>query len=157
MYRLIVACVLSVLITGCGFQLRGQTTHALAIHQLQLSPAQPESATYQSILQYLKNQGLSVNADEQAPTLSILSQGIKDHVLAYGPQGQVRRERLTYHFTFEVTDTMGEVIVPRTTLKTDRDRVLNPDQSLADDHERQLLEREMRYDILGQMMQLLVL
>ena len=155
-YRLLAGVLCVILLSGCGFHLRGSQNRDLHLKQLQLSPDRPFDKTYQTIRQQLLAQGLVISTEANAPILVVEPKLFQVHVLAYGRDGQVRRERLTYQLKFKVQKSDGTLIIPETEVTSERDRLLNPSQDLGDAYEKQLLEQEMLNDAISQMAHFLV-
>ncbi len=155
LFRLISLILSLLLITGCGFHLRGLNTPQPRVFSIHLAPERPYDKIFQQIRAQLQAQGihfLSTADQNPAPTLWIVEQHFDPpKTLAYGAQGQIRRERLVYTFIFRLEGPEHQLIIPQTTLFTERERLLNPGQDLADAHEKDLLEQEMIAEVTEQL------
>jgi LPS-assembly lipoprotein len=149
MKRLVLVCTL--FLAGCGFHLRGTThTSQLQIHAVHLLPEKPYDKTQQDIRQQLINQHFDLE-NQNAPTLTIVSQRFAKQTLAYGSNGQVRRERIRYTLIFKLESLEGEILIPETEIHAERDRLINQDQILGDYNEEELLQEDMRRECIEEM------
>jgi outer membrane lipopolysaccharide assembly protein LptE/RlpB len=71
--------------------------------------------------------------------------------LVYGPDGELRRERIRMAVQFSFSTNTTKVFE----LFTERDRQLNSKQHLGDNAEKILIEQEMQADILNQLLRFL--
>ncbi len=154
-------CTLVLLISlvgGCGFHLRG-THNPKTIHvkELVLLPYTPYDRFYQITRENLKRAGVDVllpqdGASQACPTLNLTKSDITQHTLVYSLQGQTRRERLQLGLKYNlILPSSGQEFNQK--IISNRDRQLNPNQDLADQYERSLLETEMQQELIQQLIQ----
>ncbi len=154
--RLIISLVLALSLTGCGFHLRGtQKSNPIRIRTLVLQPYDPYNFFYQTLRENLKRSGVDVilaQAHLSCPTLTVKKSEVTQHTLVYSLQGQTRRERLQLNLSYDLT-------LPKThqhfnqKMTSNRDRQLNPNQDLADQYEKTLLEKEMQQELVAELIQ----
>lgn len=142
--------------SGCGFHLRGTQHSSLPkIKELALRPYEPYSEFYQTLRENLKRVGVDVilpQANLACPTLTLTKSDLTQHSLVYSLQGQTRRERLqlALSYKFDLPNASqpfeGKMI-------SNRDRQLNPNQDLADQFEKTLLEKEMQLELVVQLIE----
>ncbi len=141
--------VLMVLLTGCGFHLRGyhSDTAAIPYSSLHLQTDSPYGHLTHLLETQLQSQGVSLEATGQlAPTLKVSATEIETQDLAYSAEGEVRRQRVNYQLNFSLTAPDGTTLIADQTLAVFRDQLLNPDQSLGDEYEQKMIEKELQQD-----------
>jgi outer membrane lipopolysaccharide assembly protein LptE/RlpB len=158
-YVIILAC-LYCLISACGFHLRGTQHSSLPkIKEVVLQPYEPYNEFYQTLRENLKRAGVDVllpQTNLACPTLNVAKSELSNFTLAYSLQGQTRRERLllSLSYTLNLPATSGRINQNfNQKMISDRDRQLNPNQDLADQYERALLEKEMQLELVMQLIQ----
>lgn len=140
---------LCVLLSGCGFHLRGhqQKSALLAYPALRLQTDSTYSHLTHLIEAQLKSQGISLTETVgEAPTLQVSAEELNTQDLAYSAEGEVRRQRVTYQLNFSLKAADGTILIPDQTLSVFRDQLLNPNQSLGDEYEQEMIEKELQQD-----------
>lgn len=158
--RLFYIClfVLLGLISGCGFHLRGtHHANALKVKEMILLPYLPFEQFYQRTRENLKRAGVDVllpqdSLNQACPTLTVTKSDMSQHTLVYSLQGQTRRERLQMGLKYTLGLPSSHQDFNQKIL-CNRDRQLNPNQDLADQYERALLETEMQQELIEQLIQ----
>ena len=82
-----------------------------------------------------------------------MSESFAKQTLAYGANGQVRRERIRYTLIFKLQGVDGAMLIPETAIHAERDRLINQDQVLGDYNEEELLQSDMRREGIEEMTQ----
>lgn len=143
--------ILSLTLTGCSFHLRGSSpSTGLYSRSVHLMPEHPYDPIQQTMRQQLLDQHFNLEASN-ASTLTIVSERFNTQTLAYGANGQIRRERLRYTLTFKLQDAEGTLLIPETDIHAERDRLVNQDQILGDYNEEELLKEDMRRECVDEM------
>lgn len=142
------------LISACGFHPRHMHAN-IAKHYPIIVFTPSGSITFsQTLIRVLRAQSIEV-LDEQPdnadyPVLRITSELLTTFPLVYGPDSELRRERLTFTVSF----SFG--LPPKKfTLMTQRDRQLSSMQLLGDNDEKILIEQEMQIEIIDQLLRYL--
>lgn len=147
----VVICTLA----GCGFHLRHSQSHIGMKYPTIIFIPSGSNSIYQGVYQALISSNVNVlesaPKDSDAPTLFIAAQNITQLPLVYGPDAELRRERLKMSVVF----SFGNKIPDRFELATERDRQLNSKQHLGDNAEKVVIEREMQADIISQLLRYL--
>ncbi len=155
---ILLSTFISTLMAGCGFHLRG--THnpkKIQVKELVLLPYEPYSSFYQLARENLKRAGIDVqipqsNTNIDCPTLKLTKSEMNQHILVYSLQGQTRRERLQLNLKYDLNlPGVGKQFNQH--MMSNRDRQLNPNQDLADQYEKNLLEKEMQQELIEQLIQ----
>ncbi len=142
-------------VSACGYHLRSRQEslrHAVPVIVLKPSGTPP---FYQRLRYYISARAIEVieyeKPQDNIPQLAILSEQLTQFPLVYGPEGDLRRERLKMTVQFSYYDKETKIV----TLSTERDRQLIPSQRLGDDAEKVIIEREMQIDIIQQLLRYL--
>ena len=140
------AVFLSTILSGCGFALK--KPQPLPFHEVQLiMTGCPQVKN--ALNAYLTSHALKVTEDghELRPILTVQCPVLEKEPLVYDGEGQLRRQRLFYKLTAELTTTKSHVIE----LKTIREQQLNSNQSLGDEAEASVIIKEMQTSLFYQL------
>jgi LPS-assembly lipoprotein len=160
----LVLCVLSVLLAGCGFYLRGQAKMPpeMAVTYIKEKPsAGPRSSELAATLErLLLANGIKVIADPQAATavLEIFETAIRRRTLAASPvitssstqpgeTEQLREYILRYNVDYQVTLANGKTLIPRETVSASRNLLSNESKVLAQTPGEEILVGDMISDV----------
>lgn len=140
---------------GCGFHLRHQHSQLGAQYPTMALPFSGSQTLHQALYHALKTAKVRVvnTTDPQAhfPILRITAQTLTQQPLVYGPESELRRERLKMRVSF----SFGVQEQHEFTLATERDRQLISSQHLGDNAEKTIIEQEMQNDIVYQLIRYL--
>ncbi|MEX2240781.1 MAG: LPS assembly lipoprotein LptE [Burkholderiales bacterium] len=145
------AALLALLLAACGFQLRGAAD--LPFDTLYLP-----GATGGIALELKRNlqsgSATRVVDDPKAATAQLLfsEETRTKEILAISSAGRVREYRLIYRVGFRVGDGKGGDFVPPSTVTLTRDVTYDDAVALAKETEEQQLFRDMRADMVQQIM-----
>lgn len=144
---------LSLFISGCGFHLR--------TNQVELGDKFPVivlqrtgTHTFHQALQRALTLASSTvivdpcDTDTDVPRLTIIAMQTTQQPLVYGPDSELRRERLRMSVKFSFSNPTPMEI----DLYSVRDRQLNSNQYLGDNAEKSMIEQEMQADIISQLL-----
>jgi LPS-assembly lipoprotein len=143
----LLACA-SLSTAGCGWHLRGKQTF----------PFETISVPYTTPLAIELQRNLGAASErtrvvakpaEAEAVLAILREAQEKVILSLNTQGRVREYQLRYRVDYRVSNQKGVDFVPPTTIVLRRDITYN-DQVLAKETEEALLYREMRSDMVQQ-------
>ncbi len=145
----------AVLLSACGFQLRGSNNQAsLPFKTIYLGF--PESSLLGAELKRNIRASGKTSVAAEAKTaqvvLEVLSETREKAVLSLNSQGRVREYTLYYKLRFQVKDSKeNELLVP-TEIVLKRDISFNEAQVLAKEKEEELLYRDMQSDLVQQIL-----
>jgi LPS-assembly lipoprotein len=146
-FLVVLACA-TLALTACGFKLRGQQTFPFDTISVPLnSPLGFELK--RNIVAANEQTKLVANAADADAVLSIIGEAQEKVILSLNTQGRVREYQLRYRVVFRVSSPKGVDLVPPTSLLLTRDITFN-DQVLAKETEEAQLFREMRSDVVQQ-------
>ncbi|MBN9288180.1 MAG: hypothetical protein BGO43_08480 [Gammaproteobacteria bacterium 39-13] len=156
--RVIAVLIMSIALFGCGFHLRHSQSHLGAKYPAIVLPPSGSNTLYQAIYRALLSSSVNVQDSSNiagTPRLVILSQQLTQQPLVYGPDAELRRERLRMSVVFSFDDARDNTAKREFELATERDRQLNSKQHLGDNAEKIIIEQEMQADIVSQLIRYL--
>jgi len=146
------ACVIALcaVLAACGFKLRGAQT--FPFDTISVPVTSPLGVELQRNLAAASDTTKLVPTPvEAAAVLSVLTEQQEKVILSLNTQGRVREYQLRYHVVYRVSGPRGLDYVPPTSVVLTRDITFN-DQVLAKETEEAQLYREMRSDMVQQIM-----
>jgi LPS-assembly lipoprotein len=152
---LCIALASTVMLSACGFKLRGSILGAnLPFKSLYISI--PESSSLGAELRRNIRGGGEVTLvstpEEADATLNITSESRSRQILSLNSQGRVREYVLNYRATISVRDNKNVELLPPTQLALKRDISYNEEFVLAKEAEEALLYRDMQSDLVQQIL-----
>jgi len=145
----LLVCV-ALAVASCGFQLRGQ--QAFPFETINVPNNTPLGIELQrNIASASERTKLVPSPTEAEAVLSVLTEQQEKVILSLNTQGRVREYQLRYRVVFRVASPKGADYVPPTPIVLTRDITFN-DQVLAKETEEAQLYREMRSDMVQQIM-----
>jgi len=152
--RVIVAAVLCVDLSGCGFQLRGQAS--LPFDTLYVPGSSPLVVELKRNLVAGTHSRLT-NSERDAQAILSFSHEVREKVvLSYTTAGLVREFQLRYRVGFRLYDQTGRNYMPPNDIQLTRDVSFNEGQVLAKESEEALLYADMQSDMVQQIIRRLV-
>ena len=145
---LVVLACAALALTGCGFKLRGQQTFPFDTISVPLNTPLGFELK-RNIAAANEQTKLVENAADADAVLSIMGEAQEKVILSLNTQGRVREYQLRYRVVFRVSSPKGLDFVAPTSLLLTRDITFN-DQVLAKETEEAQLFREMRSDVVQQ-------
>lgn len=153
---LLLAAPAALLLTACGFRLRGVPEFSFDVL---LIAAAPSSALARELQRTLEGSGtkLTVLRDladlpKAQVGLELLSEQRERVVVGQNASGQVRELQLRLRVKFRVRGSNGAELIPETELLQQRDISYNETIALAKEAEEALLYRNMQTDIVQQLL-----
>ncbi len=142
----LVLCVL--LLSGCGFQLRGEAQLPFASASVQ---AAEDSPLARELRRALAEQGKLAERAEDAPVnIQVLAEAHDKKILSLSGGGKVREYRLLYKALLKVTDGQGIELIAPIDLEQTREYSYDDTLILAKELEETTLRRAMEQDALRQ-------
>ena len=140
------------LLTACGFQLRGN--YALPFESLYIDL--PESNdVYASLKRGIeagsKTKVVSDKNDAQA-LMVVTNDRVTKSILSLSSAGRVREFQLIRTFSFRVIDSTGRELIPQRDILLRRDLPYSDQDILAKEYEEALLARDMQSDLVNQIL-----
>jgi LPS-assembly lipoprotein len=144
--------VASLLLSACGFHLRG--AYSLPFDTLYIGL--PESAELHAIVKRnveasTQTRVVGTAKDAQA-TLHILSDGQAKNILSLNSAGRVREFQLVRNFSFKVVDSKGAEFLAPSTISLSREMTFDDAAVLSKEAEEVLLWRDIQNDLVQQLL-----
>ena len=144
------------LLTACGFRLRGVPEFAFRSLYIAAPPASPLARELRRTLQ-AAGSTLEVITDPARMTqadaiLDLLSEQQERSVVGLNASGQVRELQLRLRIRFKLRTPAGAELIPDTELLQQRDISYNETIALAKEAEEALLYRTMQTDLVQQLL-----
>ncbi|NQE48737.1 LPS-assembly lipoprotein LptE [Herbaspirillum rubrisubalbicans] len=141
----------AVMLTACGFHLRGAVDLPFKTIYLGFGPNSPVGV---ELKRNLEASGAKVLSDPKVAevNLKVLADTRDRQVLTLNTNGRVREYALFQRFTFSVTDAKGVIVIPPTAITLRRVITYDENQELAKQAEEVLLYRDMQSDLVQQIL-----
>ena len=155
-YRILAVALLAMLVlSACGFRLRGTGPQPeLPFKTLFVSVAEtsPIGVQLRRNLDVMSNIQIVTDRKLADAALEVLNEGKDKQVLSLNSQGRVREYTLLYRVNFRVVDKEGRQLLAPTELVIRRIQSFNENQMLAKEAEEATLFREMQSDLVQQVL-----
>lgn len=151
---IIITLILFSLLFGCGFHLRKNAVTIGTKYPVMILPFSGSHTFYQALRRALVAHSITLLKDPSTeaiayyPTLQVISEKQTIQPIIYGPEDELRRERLFLTITF----SFGYISPKEIVFTTVRDHQLYSSQHLGDNAEKSLLQTEMQADIIQQLL-----
>jgi LPS-assembly lipoprotein len=143
-------CLLGlILLSGCGFQLRGAAYLPPELSHTYIDGVSPYSNLATNLRQQLRANGVETVEDrsQATATLRIISNNHGRRVLAVDDKGKVREYQLYTILSFEVKGIKNKLLLDNQTLTLTRDFVFDENNVLGKVAEAELLREDMEDDL----------
>lgn len=146
--RILLTAVLTVLVSGCGFHLRGAVEYPPSMQRTFIDGSLT-SPVVRDLRLNLEASGVHVAETAQAAgaTLRILAESFDRRVLSVQSNAQVSEYELIYRVRFSVTRADGVVLLAPQEVQVNREYRYDPNQVLGATSEESILQQEMQRDV----------
>ena len=143
-----------VVLSGCGFQLRG--SYSLPYESIYLATG--DSVVGVGLKRQIRANGTRVAETAADAQATFLPAGeYRDAVIiSLSSAGRVREKRLRYRYAYRIVDGKGRDLVPQGYVELNRDVTYADSATLAKTQEEEVLWRDMESDLVQQLMRRLV-
>lgn len=144
---------LTLLLSGCGFQLRG--SYSLPWETLAISGLPENSELYFQIRRGIESGSLTkvVSDTKRAQaTLVVLQNHQHKSILSLSAKGLVREFQLSRSFMYRVQDAQGRELQPASQIVLQREMTFDDERVFAKEAEEAIIWREMQTDLVSQLM-----
>ena len=153
--RLLFLTAASLVLAGCGFQLRQAPHFAFSTIYVGAAPSSSLGNELKRTIGF--SDGVTVIGDvTRANTAQVVLDVLADQrekvVVGLNASGQVREFQLRTRFKFKLRTPQGKELIPETELLQERDISFNESAVLAKETEENLLYRDMQTDLVQQLM-----
>ncbi|MBS3935784.1 MAG: hypothetical protein KGZ43_06400 [Sulfuritalea sp.] len=144
--------VVSLFLSGCGFQLRG--TYNLPWDTLHIGLPENNELYFQIKRGVEAGTPTRIVADPKQANASLVILRNEQHknILSLSAKGLVRELQLTRAFMYRVQDAQGRELVPATQIILQREMTFDDERIFAKEAEEVLIWREMQQDMVQQLL-----
>lgn len=144
----------TLLISSCGWHLRGYGNAPQTINSLYISSKNTNSELVRELGRALRAQDVDVktNANEAEYGLIIIKERRKRRTATVSGSARISEQELTESVDYSVINRDGSTALPLTTATVDRIFEYNEDNILSTDDEARLLRSEMQRDLVRQIL-----
>jgi len=156
--RILFAVCLVLTLSACGFHLRGSNGSFMlpfATMNIGLPDSSPLAIDLKRYIRAIGSTEIVDTREAADATLEVLADPEKTRtksILSLNSNGRVREYQLGYSIQFRVVDKAGNVLLGLTTIALNRPITFNESQVLAKETEEAQLYRDMRNDLVQQIM-----
>lgn len=146
-----VALLVTLLIAGCGFQLRGTASLPFDTLYVQAPVGSQFAQQFKRVVTY--GSGTKIVEDPKAAgaTLVLISEVREKTILSLSGTGRVREFQLRYKMTYRMLDKAAAETIAPTEIALTRDFSFNDQETLSKESEEALLFRDMQNDAVQQL------
>ena len=141
----------TLLLAGCGFQLRGAAKLPFESLYVQAPPASQFAVQFKRVITAGGGTRLTDDQKDAAATLILVNELREKHILSLSGTGRAREFQLRYRMSYRVLDKKAVETVPTTEIVLVRDFSFNDDATLSKEAEEALLFRDMQNDAVQQL------
>jgi len=144
----LVGLLCAVLLSGCGFKLRGAYQLPEAMQITWVETAQPKSDFIRRLKRGLKSSGAQLvdKASDNVAVLKIFNEKKTKRIVSLDAKGRAREYTLIYTVSFSVKALLLEFEIPEQTVQIERDFVFDTEDVLGNSREEAKLYQEMEQD-----------
>jgi LPS-assembly lipoprotein len=146
---LAVASLVTLVVTACGFHLRGEADLSFATLYLQVPSAEMKSVLSRNI-QLSSHTRVVDSASNAEAILSVMSDTQDKTILSINAAGKVSEYRLTRRFAFQVQTAEGKELLPPSEITLQREITYTDALVLSKAAEETLIWKEMQDDLTQQ-------
>lgn len=141
---ILTAVVLTLVLSACGFQLRGKAQLPPEMSQTNLLINDQYSMFARRVQVLLEQTGVEfVGADQATAILDIQQNDVLTEVLTIGDNARVREYRISHTVRFRVLSSNGTEIIPMQTLRQAREISFDEQQILAISREQEYVKQDL--------------
>lgn len=145
------------LLTGCGFHLRGDTPIPPQMHSLYLKTSKPYDTLSKNLRATLTSAGVNlVSYQKDAPvTLQIVSEAPGQSIANIGTNTTTRQYNLTYTAVYQFTNSVGKIIAGPFTVSETTAFMTTSNQMLSSSTTQDQLQEQMQQQAAQQILNVL--
>lgn len=151
-FRSSLLALMTLLVVGCGFQLRGAYTLPYESLYLSVGEASVVGAGLKRAIRATGSTRLADSAKDAEATFLPTAEAKEPIILSLSSAGRVREKRLRYRYGYRVVDAKGRDLVLPGVIELNRDLTYADSDVLAKTQEEELLWRDMESDLVQQLM-----
>ena len=144
--------VIAMMLSSCGFQLRGQAAIPYKTLFIETSGYSQFANDLERAIRFSSGTKVVSNRDDAQAILRIMGEAQEKHILSLSSGGRVREFELNYRVNYRLIDHAGKDLAQPGQIDLRRDMTYDDTEVLAKESEEQLLYRDMKKDAVQQMM-----
>jgi LPS-assembly lipoprotein len=148
----IIMLTATLLLSACGFQLRGTATLPFNTLYVQAPPTSQLATQVRRAVQAGSGTRIADRPEQAEVILQILNELQEKQILSLTGGGRVSEFQLRYRVSFRLTDSKNREHIPASEIVLQRAYSYSDDQALALQFEEASLYRDMRSDAVGQLL-----
>lgn len=149
--RLLGITFLTLVLSACGFQLRGTGGYDLAVDSVSIVADNNQSDLADELEDTLKSIGVSVDDDEPQYIILLKSETTTRRAVASSGNITVSEYEVRLRAIFSISDSEGEPLILDTPLTAERIYSFDASNFVGNAEEESVLVDEMRQDLAGQL------
>lgn len=152
--RLLVMVTLASLLVGCGYHLRGAAEWPASLDTIEIKASRAHQALVRELTEALQRKDVTIvgRGAEAKATIVIMDEQITRRVATLTTSGTAEEYELHYLLQFAVKDAAGQDWLEDQTIELRRVYGTTSEQVLAKSEEEQQLQRDMRLNVVQQLM-----
>ena len=151
--HIVAPTLLMMLLTGCGFQLRGNIEIPQEWLALHLVTSSPNGELAKGVRSSFSNNGVQwLEASDANYVLQLGDEKFERRNLSIGANARAAEFELTLSTTLQVRDAKGKEVVPQSDVVVHKIMTHDPSNVTGKVEESNLLRREMRQELVQQLM-----
>ena len=152
--RVVIVAVIALVISGCGFQLRGTGQTTILLESVYLNAIDNSGALARELIDSLEQSGVEFTSNGNAQvSIRLDRERFSRRPVSTTGRINVAEYELTLEVGFEVLTRGGDVLIPPTRIRTERIYTFDSSSLVGSNEEESLLNEEMRRDVIGQLLQ----
>ena len=146
----IIAIMCFLLLSGCGFKLRGAYKLPAEMQVTYVDAAQKSSTLTRALIRSLKASDIKVaeNAADNIAVLKLTNESKTKRIVSVDANGRAREYTLTYAINFQVKALAAKFEIENQTVSIDRDFQFDTEDVLGNSREESQLYEEMQQDLI---------
>lgn len=150
--RAALCLMLCTALAGCGFTLRGTQQLPYPTIALNFPPNSPLGIELTRNIRTGTHTQIVDDPTKAAAIFDLIAESQDRRTLTLNAQGRAVEYSLFYRLVFRLRDAQGREVIEPTELRAQRDISFNDSQRLSKESEEQLLYRDMRSDVVQQLL-----
>ena len=151
-WKLAVLVLCSLLLGGCGFQLRGSTAIPFKTLYVNVGDTSPVAVAIKRSVRGNGPTKIVSDAKDAEAALQFVGESVRTDILTINSTGAAAEYTLTYHIRFRVTDNNSHVYIPTTELTLTRLLLANSNAILSESFQVNQLIIDMQSDAANQVL-----
>jgi len=145
---------LAVVLSACGFRLRGPVELPDALQDTYIQSQNPFTGMARALRTQIERAGAHVVEDKSqaSAVLTVMRERSENRVLSVGTSGKATEYELFDEVVFSLSDVKGKSLVRPQTLRTTRDLVFDENELLGKLSEADSIHRQMRENLARQVL-----